>query len=531
MRMGVRRQIGLLPAMAVLIFGIGIAVGIGFASRALDHVDRVAAVDYPLLERVKALAIQVQRVTDDFNMAVSEGDRKKLDEAAARAEGIRKLLAEIGALPGERAFADAARAQFDAYYAPASRVARIMLGADRGDTEKPIAAMQAALGKLDAQLDAATRRASAGFTESLTLAGQGIRRVLGAMIASAVAVVLVLVLVSWLLVRAIWRQLGGEPEYAARIAKEIAEGNLAVPIEVAEGGEASQLAALQAMQASLAKVIAGIRRSAGSVRESAGEIARGMTDLSSRTEQQAASLEETATNMEELTATVKSNADHALHARDLASASTQVATRGSEVMRQVVETMDAIDESAGRIASIVGVIDGIAFQTNILALNAAVEAARAGEHGRGFAVVASEVRGLAQRSADSAREIKSLIGASAERVQAGRRLVQEAGATMMQVVESIGSVSAAVTEISAASVQQSAGIREMQRAVSQVEGATQHNAALVGETAAATQSMTEQARALEEAVSVFRLEAKGDARPEAGRALISLAVARALAPV
>ena len=506
MQLGVRKQIWSLPAIAVLIFAVGIAAGVGFASSALSRLARVASVDYPLLDHLKSLSVEVQSTTDEFNAAVAEGEKKKLDDASARAERVRKLLDQVANLPGHEKLAQGAREEFESYYQHAHTVARIMLGVEKGESREPMTAMQASIRQLNERLERATQDASTGFAASLDGAQQNIRDTLGAMIAAAVLVVLVLALVSWFIVRSIWRQLGGEPEYATRIVKEISRGNLAVPISVGESDAHSQLAALRSMQSSLADLIANIRRSAGSVRQSAGEIASGMTELSSRTDEQASSLEETASNMEELTATVKQNADHAVRARGLAQASTTVATRGGEVVQNVVTTMDDINHGSAQISNIVSVIDAIAFQTNILALNAAVEAARAGEQGRGFAVVAAEVRSLAQRTAASAKEIKELIQASVTKVADGRRLVFDAGSTMSEVVTSINEVSSMVNEISAASIEQSAGITEMGRAVTQIEGVTQHNASLVGQTSAAAQSMSEQARMLEEAVSVFQLQ-------------------------
>lgn len=231
----------------------------------------------------------------------------------------------------------------------------------------------------------------------------------------------------------------------------------------------------------------------------------GNMDLSSRTEQQASSLEEAASSMEELTSTVKQNADNARQANQLAASASDIALKGGSVVAQVVETMSAIDGSSKKVVEIISVIDGIAFQTNILALNAAVEAARAGEQGRGFAVVASEVRSLAQRSAAAAKEIKSLIGDSVEKVDAGRKLVAEAGSTMGDVVESVKRVTDIMAEISAASQEQSAGIEQVNQAVSQMDQVTQQNAALVEEAAAAADSLHNQAQSLTQAVSVFRL--------------------------
>jgi methyl-accepting chemotaxis protein len=259
------------------------------------------------------------------------------------------------------------------------------------------------------------------------------------------------------------------------------------------------------MNDSLVRTVGDVRSGAETVATASGQIASGAQDLSSRTEEQASSLEETASSMEELTSTVKQNADNARQANGLAVSASEVAIKGGTVVEQVVDTMGSINESARKIVDIIGVIDGIAFQTNILALNAAVEAARAGEQGRGFAVVASEVRNLAHRSAAAAKEIKTLIDDSVEKVETGSKLVGQAGATMDDIVTSIQRVTDIMGEITSASQEQSAGIEQVNRAIAQMDQVTQQNAALVEEAAAAAQSLQEQAGSLVHVVSVFKL--------------------------
>jgi methyl-accepting chemotaxis protein len=263
----------------------------------------------------------------------------------------------------------------------------------------------------------------------------------------------------------------------------------------------------------LRELVGDIQQSAETINVAAKEIAAGNVDLSSRTEEQASSLEETASSMEELTATVRQNAENARQANDLAASAQTVAEKGGEVVGQVVHTMSSIHQASSKIADIIGVIDGIAFQTNILALNAAVEAARAGEQGRGFAVVATEVRNLAKRSADAAKEIKGLISDSVDRVETGNRLVDQAGRTMEEVVGSIKRVAKIVTDISEASREQSAGIEQVSLAVSQMDEVTQQNAALVEEAAAAAESLEEQANHLAESVSIFKVAERGGRPP------------------
>src|SRR5471030_2954485 len=340
------------------------------------------------------------------------------------------------------------------------------------------------------------------------------------LIGMGVLVVLFGALCAWRLTLGIVRPLGR----AVEVARTVADNDLSSKIEVDSSDETGQLLlALQHMNDSLARVVGEVREGSVAIASASSEIAAGNLDLSACTEQQAGSLEETASSMEELTATVRQNADHTRRAKQLAQAASSVAVRGGAEVSQVVDTMGAINTSARKIVDIIAVIDGIAFQTNILALNAAVESARAGEQGRGFAVVATEVRNLAQRSAAAAKEIKDLIGDSVDKVQAGNRLVEQAGSTMHEVVASVKRVTDIMSEIMSASQEQSSGIEQINTAVTQMDNVTQQNAALVEEAAAAAQAMQDQVNSLNDLVSVFRTEAKaGAARPALQRVAVAV---------
>jgi len=295
---------------------------------------------------------------------------------------------------------------------------------------------------------------------------------------------------------------------AVNVAHTVAAGDLSSQIEASTTDETGQLLlALKEMNDSLVKIVCEVRTGADTIATASGQIASGNLDLSSRTEQQAGSLEETASSMEELISTVKQNSDNARQANGLAASASEIALKGGAVVSQVVDTMGSINASARKIVDIIGVIDGIAFQTNILALNAAVEAARAGEQGRGFAVVATEVRNLAQRSAAAAKEIKTLIGDSVEKVDAGTKLVGQAGATMNEIVDSVKRVTDIMGEITVASHEQTAGIEQVNQTIIQMDQATQQNAALVEEAAAASKSLQDQADSLAQVVGVFKTSA------------------------
>jgi methyl-accepting chemotaxis protein len=375
--------------------------------------------------------------------------------------------------------------------------------ADAADISDGAAAMalDETLGALSALSDfsfaggrAAAERASATYHESQVLA----MCLLAASLVLGVGLAVVIT-------RNLVGQLGGEPATAVQLARAVAAGDLSSTVVVRAGDTQSLMASLSAMQKSLATAVSQVRMGSESVATASSQIAEGNQDLSGRTEHQASALQQTAATMDELGSTVRNNAENARQANDLAQTAAGVASKGGSMVGQVVETMKGINESSRRISDIIGTIDGIAFQTNILALNAAVEAARAGEQGRGFAVVASEVRSLAQRSAQAAKEIKTLISASVERVEQGTSQVDQAGHTMQEIVAAVQRVSAIVGEISSASVEQSSGVSQVSQAVTQMDQATQQNAALVEESAAAAESLKVQAQQLVQAVAVFRL--------------------------
>jgi methyl-accepting chemotaxis protein len=312
-------------------------------------------------------------------------------------------------------------------------------------------------------------------------------------------------LIFWRTARSLITQLGGEPRDATDFATRIASGDLTMAIHTSPNDNSSLMAAMKAMRESLVGIVGGVRAGTDTVVTASSQIAAGNHELATRTENQASALENTASAMEELTSTVKANADNARQGNELAASASLVAVRGGKVVAQVVQTMGSINDSSRKIVDIIGVIDGIAFQTNILALNAAVEAARAGEQGRGFAVVASEVRGLAKRSAEAAKEIKTLIDDSVSKVDIGGRLVSEAGETMGEIVKSVKKVTDIMGEITVASREQFLGIEQINIAIAQMDAVTQQNAALVEQTVSVARALQDRAGDLSRMVDVFHL--------------------------
>ncbi len=336
-------------------------------------------------------------------------------------------------------------------------------------------------------------------------ANQDASQFTGVMLSITLLAVLISVAATVMVSRSIGRELGAEPSEVRAVVQSIEQGNLTVPVHVMPGDTSSVMVAVRDMQQRFHELVSAVRDNIQELRVTSDNISSGNQNLGNRTEQAASSLEQTAASMEELTATVRQSADSARQANQLATIAASTATKGGEVMQRVVSTMQDIHQSSQKIADIIGVIDGIAFQTNILALNAAVEAARAGEQGRGFAVVASEVRSLAQRSADAAKEIKTLIQTSVEKVDSGTQLVANAGVTMDEIVQGVQRVNGIIGEISTAAAEQSDGISQVNVAVTQLDQMTQQNGALVGESTTAAENLREQARRLAALVAVFQV--------------------------
>lgn len=501
----------LLAAMVLLTVAIGI-VGLSGMRQANAGLNTV------YLDRVIPLK-QIKLVSDAYAVDVVDAAHKVRDggftqqQALASLEKAKKEIADNWSaylatelVPAEVRLVK----QFQQLKAPADKAVQTIEALVRAndvaglttyaakEMYPAIDPLQEVLGALvQVQLD--TARAE---YESAVSTYEGIKLFMTLAIASGVAFALGF---GYYVARSIIRQLGTEPAIAAALATSVAQGDLTVAIDLRPGDATSLMAQLKRMQDSLVHMVGMVHESSVSVASASQQIAEGNNDLSSRTEEQASALEQTAASMEELNSTVRQNADNSRKANQLATAATAIAIEGGEAMADVVRTMKDINESSGKISDIIGVIDSIAFQTNILALNAAVEAARAGEQGRGFAVVASEVRSLAGRSAEAAHEIKKLISGSVDRIRDGSALVDHAGHKMHEVVESIRLVTDIVGEITSASSEQSQGVDQINVAVTQMDQTTQQNAALVEEMAAAATSLNQQATELVATVDTFKL--------------------------
>jgi methyl-accepting chemotaxis protein len=433
-----------------------------------------------------------------------DSNKKTIDEALA-------TLDKLAYAPEGKALLAKIKVSRAAYVTSFSKVAKLLAEEKRDEATSMMSGETLpALDVLEQQITAMVNLQKKLVDTDGTETRQNIESASNLLIGLGLAAVLIGIGFAYVITRSITRPL----HEAVHVAQTVASGDLTSRIVVQSKDETGQLLqALKGMNESLKKIVGEVRVGTDTIATASSQIASGNQDLSSRTEEQASSLEETVAAMEELTSTVKQNADNARQANELAVSASEVAVKGGAVVLQVVDTMGSISESATKIVDIISVIDGIAFQTNILALNAAVEAARAGEQGRGFAVVAAEVRNLAQRSAAAAREVKTLIGDSVDKVDVGSKLVTQAGATMDEIVTSVQRVTDIMGEITAASEEQSAGIEQINKAMSQMDEVTQQNAALVEEAAAAAESMQGQAGNLAQVVGVFKLDGTHTAAP------------------
>lgn len=502
-------------AIVFILFTVAVATAISGMRNAADRFDTFIEHDQAFLTATNTLYAQGLQMGQAIrNVILDPGNKQGYTNLAAAREAFGKELSVAQSLAQSDAATAATLANMQALHGKRNAVQDRVVALARQDQATAIAVLTSEETPLWRQARADLLKLIKDKNEAVKIAKAALadhtRSMLMFSFVLAAAAIVIGAAVAYWLTRDLTRQLGGEPGYAAAIAASIAAGDLAIRIDVDdEANSASLMFAMRTMQQSLAALVLKVREGTHTITTASGEIAAGNLDLSARTEEQASSLEETAASMEELTSTVQQNTENVRQANELATKASQVAAKGGEVVEQVVGTMGSINESAKRIVDIIGVIDGIAFQTNILALNAAVEAARAGEQGRGFAVVASEVRNLAQRSAAAAKEIKTLIGDSVGKVDLGSKLVTAAGDTMNDVVASVKRVTDIMGEITLAGQEQSAGIAQVNQAIAQMDQVTQQNAALVEEAAAAADSMQVQAQELLAVVSTFKLAGDG----------------------
>jgi methyl-accepting chemotaxis protein len=497
-----RQKIWMLPVTAAAVFLAGSAVSYGIGSSTSASLAQLRGAAYPFKESVDRFAQDMEQFRLAVTAAASEGDVSKLDDAKAAASAARAELKAIAALEGHEADAQGLNEVVDLYEPAAIQAARAMAG--QGEAGDSMQRMTAGKAELDKRTDAARKAAAERVEATQQAAAKGVERGLIVLMVTGLVTLLALGVASRFIVTSVWKDLGEEPDRLRDLVQRIADGDLAAASTVSGR---SLRASLGQMCERLRLTVSGIRQGADAISVACTEISSGNHDLSTRTERTSTNLQQTAAAMVQMTVTVRQTADGAQEANRLAHDASRSAVRGGEIVGGVVQNMGEISNASHRIGEIIGVIDGIAFQTNILALNAAVEAARAGEQGRGFAVVASEVRSLAQRSAAAAREIKGLVTVSAEKVEDGARRVRDAGSAMDEIVANVKRVVDVIGEITAATSEQSAGIGSVNDSIGDLDQMTQQNAALVEQSAAAAASLKDQANRLVQAVGTFRVDA------------------------
>ncbi|PQA75943.1 methyl-accepting chemotaxis protein [Rhodoferax sp. TS-BS-61-7] len=501
-----RTKIWMLPVSAATVFVIGCACSYIVGANTSATLGHLRTRDYPAQETVTRIERHNENFRNSLQSAAIEGDEARLSDVEALGAATLAEIATLSKIDGQETLAGLLRDQATAYQSTALSATRAMLG--KREPGNLLTQMQAHMTALDKQISAGKEQTMQAVRSSGDAADAGVQRGLWVVIGTCLAALAALGIASKVIVTSVWRDLGGEPTELNDAMRRIAEGDLSSKA-TANGSEVdpnSVSAALDVMISQLRKTVGTIRQATQSITHASREIASGNLDLSNRTENAASNLQHAASAMDELAKTVGNTAQSAVQARKLVSSAANFAQRGGNIMSQVVSNMNEINAASLKINDIIGVIDGIAFQTNILALNAAVEAARAGEQGRGFAVVAAEVRSLSARSAEAAKEIKTLIGMSSAKVENGSQLVDAAGNTMQEIMASVEHVTHVITEISNATTEQSSGIGSVSQSVSQLDQMTQQNAALVEQSAAAASSLSEQAQILAGAVAVFRLD-------------------------
>ncbi|MGY2461728.1 methyl-accepting chemotaxis protein [Vreelandella sulfidaeris] len=505
--MKIRTKIWMLPLSAAVILLVGISFNYFVGSNTSSAIERLRDIDNPYMLEINQIDRELEAFRNQIQAAAAEGDIDALDSVEALNERVFSRIQNIAEIPGKESIAAELETTYDTYQSAALGATRAMLGV--GELGNQITQMQASQASLTELVDMEMANALQSTLDRQERANHGVTTSLLVNLLTGLAVLTVLGVSSYFVVNAVWRELGDEPENLRKAMKRVSAGDLRTEFTVSNSAKDSLNMSVQQMVLTLRDMIGQIRESTESISLASSEIASGNHDLSSRTDTTAGHLQRTAAATEELTVTVGQTADSARHADQLASSAANAAARGGDIVEQVVVNMSEIEQSSKKITEIIGVIDSIAFQTNILALNASVEAARAGEQGRGFAVVASEVQLLARRSAEAANQIKTLIGTSSEKVASGTKLVEDAGEAMDEIVKGVQQVTDIIGEISAATSEQSSGLASINVSVAELDDMTQQNSALVQESAAAAASLSGQAEMLSQVVSAFRL-ARGE---------------------